>query len=445
MATEIKKTEKSWQELTPDEKLQRRIDAWLATPIDFVSAQAEADYKARANRFLDAATLRKIPDRVPVMPGLGSFVQHYYGYTQKDMMYDPNKVNDVSMKATLEFQIDTQISAAEIRVGQVMDILDYKQYRWPGHGVPDDGEAQYIEADWLRAEEYDVFMRDPTDFWQRVLLPRTVGALEPFAKLSLPSYRMPSIGDYAKPEIQTALNKLIEAGKAQAAFQQKTAAGTKKLKELGYPVIDRPTTSAPFDFIGDSLRGTKGVIEDMFRQPKKLLEALEWCTPLMLERGLEAARMGIAPVVGFNLHKGSDTYMSDQQFRTFYWPSLRQVILGLINEGLIVSGGNQGFHNKRLEYYRDVPKGRVYWSVGYGTDIARAKEVLGGVCCISGGITADILHHSKPEDIIKHCRHVLDIAAKGGGYIFSTSSMDRNAKVENVKAMIAAVKEHGVY
>src|SRR3989338_362667 len=113
MAIDIKTTEKSWQEMTPDEKLQKRIDAWLAAPIEFVSPQAEADYKARIKRFLDAATLRKIPDRVPVMPNLGGFVQHYYGFTQKDMMYDPDKVNDASMKATLEFQIDGQISAGE--------------------------------------------------------------------------------------------------------------------------------------------------------------------------------------------------------------------------------------------------------------------------------------------------------------------------------------------
>ncbi|MEK7354196.1 MAG: uroporphyrinogen decarboxylase family protein, partial [Chloroflexota bacterium] len=433
-----------WKEMTPDEKLQKRIDAWLAEPINFVSAQAEADYKARINRFLDAVTLRKIPDRVPVMPGLGAFAQHYYGYTQKDMMYDPDKANEVSMKATLEFQIDVQITVGD-RVGLVMDIIVNKNNRWPGHGVPDDGETQFLEAENLKADEYDAFMRDPTDFGWRVITPRTTGALEPFAKLSAASHRGPNVADFGRPEIQAAFMKLMEAGKAQVAFQQKTAAGARKLKELGYPVTEGSTTGAPFDSIGDSLRGTVGIVEDMFKRPEKLLEALEWFTSRNIERGLAGARMGNAPVVAFHLHKGSDTYMSDEQFRTFYWPSLRKVMLGLINEGLIVSGGNQGFHNKRLEYYRDVPKGKVFWSVGYGTDIARAKEVLGGVSCIRGGITADILHHGTPEEVEGHVRHVMDIAKKGGGYIFSTSNMDSHAKVENVKAMIASAKKYGVY
>lgn len=445
MAVETRTTEKSWQEMTPDEKLQKRIDAWLAAPINFVSAQAEADYKARIDRFLDAVTLRKVPDRVPVMPNLGGFAQHYYGYTQKDMMYDPDKVNDVSMRATLEFQVDTQISGTTTQVGRVMDILDYKQYNWPGHGVPDDGEFQFIEMETLKEDEYDDFMRDPTDFWWRRILPRTIGALEPFSRASLPSYRMPNVGDYGRPEIQTALKKLMEAGDEQVRFQQKIAPTPRKLRELGYPVMDGGTSSAPFDFIGDALRGTVAVIKDMFRQPEKLLEALDWAVPFMIQRGLNSARMGSAPIVGFALHKGSDPYMSDEHFRTFYWPSLRKVMLALINEGLIVRGGNQGFHNKRFETYRDVPKGRVYWAVGYGTDIAKAKESVRDVCCIMGNVHAGLLHHGTPEDVAKYCRQIIDIAGKGGGYIFSTSSIDRNARPENVRMMIKTAKEYGKY
>lgn len=445
MAVRVETTEKTWEEMTPDEKLQKRIDAWLAQPIDFVSAKAEADYKARINRFLDAITLRKVPDRVPVLPGMGPFAQHYYGHTQKDMLYDADKVNDASMKATLEFQTDQQISCAENRIGEVMDILNYKQYNWPGHGVPDDGEAQFIEGEYMSAAEYDAFMRDPTDFWYRFLLPRTVEALEPFAKLSLPTYRAPNVGDFGRPEIQNALKKLMEAGDAQVRFQRKLAGGVKKLKEMGYPVIEAGTSSVPYDFIGDALRGTRGISVDMFKCPDKLLEVMDWATDLMIERGLNSARMGGAPVVGFALHKGSDPYLSEEHFQTFYWPQWRKVMEAFNKEGLIVRGGCQGFHNKRLATYATMPRGSVYWNIGYGTDIALAKKTLSGIACISGNVHAGLLHHASPEQVIEHCKSMIDIASPGGGYIFSTSSMDRNAKVENVKAMIKTAKEYGVY
>ena len=53
-----------WDSFSADEKLQRRIKAWLEpTEVKFVSKQAEADYKARAGRLIDAMLMKK-PDRV---------------------------------------------------------------------------------------------------------------------------------------------------------------------------------------------------------------------------------------------------------------------------------------------------------------------------------------------------------------------------------------------
>jgi hypothetical protein len=441
-----KETGRSWGELTPEERLKRRIDAWLAAPgLEFASAQAEEEYKARINNFLDAVTLRKTPHHVPVMPNLGSFVQRQYGYTEKDMIYDPDKVSDASIRATLEFQIDMQVSTTTTLNGPVSDILNYKQYNWPGHGVPDDGEFQFIEDEYLKADEYDALMRDPTDFWWRTILPRVAGALEGFKQISLPTFRLPNAADYARPEVQAALRNLMAAGQEAARFQQKAAAASKKLKELGYPTVDGGTSLVPFDFLGDALRGTRGISYDMFRQPEKLMQALEWAVPVMIQRGIASARMGNAPIVGFAMHKGSDPYMSDEHFKKFYWEPWRKVMEGLIDEGLIIRGGCQGFHNKRLETYRTMPKGWVYWNIGYGTDIARAKELLDGLACISGGITAGVLQQGTPEEVAKHSRQAIEIAARGGGYIFATSNIDRSARLENVKAMISTAKEYGLY
>ena len=47
MGAEVKKTEKSCQQLTPDGKTGKRVQKWLAASrINFVSPEDEADYKA---------------------------------------------------------------------------------------------------------------------------------------------------------------------------------------------------------------------------------------------------------------------------------------------------------------------------------------------------------------------------------------------------------------
>ena len=35
------------------------------------------------------------------------------------------------------------------------------------------------------------------------------------------------------------------------------------------------------------------------------------------------------PIVFIPLHKGADGFMSDEQFKKFYWPTLRDLIDGL--------------------------------------------------------------------------------------------------------------------
>ena len=94
-------------------------------------------------------------------------------------------------------------------------------------------------------------------------------------------------------------------------------------------------SGAPFDFFGDVLRGTKGIMTDMYRRPEKLIQAMERVTPLLVEDGVNGANASGCPVVFIPLHKGTGGFMSQKQFETFYWPSLKQVMLGLIEEGIV--------------------------------------------------------------------------------------------------------------
>lgn len=443
-------TEKSWEKLTPDEKLERRFDAWNAAKgINFTSKQAEEEYKARTGRFTDAMQLRK-PDRVPISPMFGGFTAGYYGYTEQEIMYDAEKAADATLRGTLEFQIDGKIGVGGAP-GKVFDILDYKLFDWPGHGVGENAGWQFIEGEYMMADEYDDFIRDPSDYWTRVHMPRILGVAEPLAKLMPAVYMVEqvhvvaNVSRYGLPEVQTALEALMQAGREALAWQEKLGPVNKKLDEMGFPSPMGGMCYAPFDFLGDTLRGTKGIIMDMYRQPEKLQEALERSTPIMIKWG-STTRLGSCPVVTIPLHKGADGFMSDEQFEKFYWPSLLKVINGLAEEGLMTRLFAEGGYNTRLEKIRnDLPKGKTIWHFDY-TDMARAKEVIGGVACLMGNVPASLLQAGTAEDTTAYCKQLIDTAGKDGGYILATGvGIGRSAKVENVRAMIEAVKKYGSY
>ena len=443
MAT--KTVEIPWEELTPDEKHKRRLQAWLSPPgVNFVSPEAEAGYKARVSRLINAISLRK-PDRVPVTPHLGEFAPAYCGYTEKDMWYDVDKAIEVATRCTLELDFDAKTDASAPQ-GRVYEILDEKQRKWPGHGLADDAGVQFIEGEYMKADEYDAFILDESDYRLRTYLPRVWGAAEGLKQLSTNAIR-----SFGIPEVQTSLTKLMQAGEEARRWEARIAAANRKLNELGYPDLRGGAGLAvtPFDRIGDNLRGQRGIALDMYKQPEKLLEAIDMLTKkalLAIRRSGKTVKLGGSPIIGFPLHKGADGFMSDKQFRTFYWPSLRRVCLALIDEGFIPELRTQGSYTTRLEAVRgDLPRGKVIWHL-YLTDMKLAEEALGKDYCLVGAVPQSLMSTGQPEQVEDYCKRLIELCGGNGGFIVSSpGALGSDAKPENVRAMVRATKKYGVY
>ncbi|MBE3588610.1 MAG: hypothetical protein IMW93_08675 [Thermoanaerobacteraceae bacterium] len=384
------------------EKQDRMFELWLSgNGIEFAGQEAERSYRERVARIIDAIQLKKVPDRVPVCPFTGLFPAYYAGITVQDLMYDYDKAAAAWKKYVFDFEPDAYLGMFLAPPGRFFEILDYQLYQWPGHGVPPNFSYQCLEAEYMKADEYDALIQDPSDFWVRVYFPRVFGALKPFEKLAPLTDVMEivmtcgSFIPFGFPEVQAAFKAVLEAGNEAIRWAGAVRAVDQTLQGQGFPAFVGGVSKAPFDIIGDTLRGTHGVMLDMYRQPEKLLQALEVLTPLAIRMGVSSARAAGNPLVFMPLHKGADGFLSDEQFRTFYWSSLRKVIMGLIEEGLVPFLFAEGGYNTRLEVIHDLPKGKTVWLFD-NTDMARAKEALGNTACIAGNVPISMLTLGTP-------------------------------------------------
>jgi uroporphyrinogen-III decarboxylase len=248
----------------------------------------------------------------------------------------------------------------------------------------------------------------------------------------------------ALPQVQDTLQRLLDAGKE---IQKRNEISGKLMgfgPANGFPMTMGLLNVAPFDAIGDTLRGTKGIMMDMFRHPDELLRALEVMTDLIIHSILHAPNLSKMLTVLFPLHKGADGWMSQKQFETFYWPSLKKVMDALVNEGIICVMFAEGGYNTRLETVTDFPKGSVSWWFDQ-TDMLKAKKILGGRFCIQGNVPSSLIVTGTPADIRGCCRNLIEGCAPGGGYVLAAGCIADNPKLENLRAMLAAAKEYGVY
>ncbi len=406
----------------------------------------------REKRVKDAIELRE-PDRVPVMIGTGVFAARYAGLTASSMYYNHAAYREACKKMLLDFEPDDTMVRGAGSSGLVMELLDEKQYRWPGGNQPDDLSFQFVEAEYMKAEEYDIFLEDPSDFVLRYYLPRVYGLLAPLPKL--PPLRTLIFGMgiqsltqvLTSPEYKKIGEILVRIDEEQKRLRKEAAEFAEEMSHIGFP--SRPAgqgrgiTFTPFDVISDRLRGMRGIMLDMYRRPDKLLTAcdkvMEWWISITVP--VEPDPGGYPRRAGMPLHRGSDGFMSDAQFERFYWPHLKQSIEKNIELGFIAAPFWEGIWDKRLEYLLDLPKGKVIFHCEK-TDIFKAKEVLSGHMCIQGGVPPTLLQAGSPQDVDEYCKKLIQVVGKGGGFILGAGSAIDYAKPENVKAMVDSVKKY---
>jgi len=439
----------NWSELTWQQKRDLRFNKWISGEgIKFVDKEAEKNYQARATRLAQAAKM-EIPDRVPCAVPTGWFPAMNAGITLKEAMYNPEKMKWAWLKFVDEYDSDT-FDGTILFQAPVSDIMIDKTMKWPGHGLPDNSHSayQYIEGEYMKADEYDIFMKDPFDFQLRYLLPRTTGIFEPFKDIpSFSSYQgLPQrlMAMSLDPQFQKFLKAIQDAGKQIPALRKADSETTQAAAAKGFPMFRGGLAIAPFDVFADNLRGTQGIFTDMFRQPDKIHEAMEFVLPKLLSGAISMADATDCPVVMMPLHKGDDAFMSDKQFETFYWPTFKRLLLEMIEEGLVPFPVAEGAYNRRLEYISDMPKSGVIWMFDQ-TDMANAKKTVGRVSCIAGNVPVSLAYTGSVEEMEAYCRELIETCAPGGGYILSGGTTFDMAKPENLRIMMESAKKYGYY
>lgn len=442
-----------WKEISPeaDLKQEKRFEDWIsATNIAFDKEDSKKKYKERCTLIRDAVQMKKIPKRIPVCPSPGTFPLKYTGLKWIDAMKDPEALASAYKKYVDDFDPDIAVDGKSVLPSSLLEFLDYKVVRWAGHGVGDNSEFQYIEYEFMKAEDYQDLIDDPSYWFLSVYFPRIFGSLKALERFPM----LPPVNEigsilglvmpFAEKEMTETLERLIKAGRETKDWISRLDSVGRTIKAAGYPSIGGGFTKAPFDVIGDTLRGTRQIMMDLFRRPELVIEACERLTPIMIKAGIHACDTSGNPMCFIPLHKGADGFMSNDQFLKFYWPTLRKVAIGLINAGVVPLLFAEGEYNSRLESIADLPKGKAIWFFDR-SDMKRAKETVGRVSCIMGNFPLDLLYAGTPDEVRAYTRQLVDTAGKDGGYIFASGAGLQDSKTENVKAMFDLVKEYGVY
>lgn len=394
----------------------------------------EALYNERMERYCIAMQNEK-PDKVPFRPFAAEFAGKYAGFNAQEVTHDVDKGLEAVIKMCKDFDIDATVSNMVYVWTGMTEAYGVNYFGVPGIDLEVNESFQYREPRkdedaFMRADEYDRFIEDPNEFVMNVWAART------------------SKYFVAPGEENTTKNNLawLRGGLSFMAYGIKIGVQIARMKnECGTVSCLAGALKAPFDILADKFRGFRGIAYDIHRQPDNVLKATEAVAPHMLWTALAEADPEKKVPVSHWMHRGATGFFSEEVFKKFYWPSLREVTEEIFKAGHQTIYYAEGKWARNLKYFLELPEKSIIFHCDKD-DIFEVHKVLGHRFAISGGVPNDLLAFGAPEDVRKYVKKLIEGIGKDGGYILDAEAIiQQDTKVENFKAMAEACAEYGVY
>lgn len=159
---------------------------------------------------------------------------------------------------------------------------------------------------------------------------------------------------------------------------------------------------------------------------------------------------GGADAIGLQGHIANSRSVSTDFFMEHVFPYEKRLIEAIHARGAFTVYHNCGFARTFYPCYREL--GMSVWETVSeppqgDNDLAEAKRAMGDRVCLLGNLDQlRFLKIATPEEVAEKTRAIIRIGKPDGRYLFAASDfLEKGTPLENVKAMLRAAEEEGVY
>ncbi len=390
-------------------------------------------YQQRLNRYV-TANRNGMPDRVPLRPFAAEITARYAGFTCQEVTHDYNKAFEAVIRCCKDFDWDAVVPNMVYVWTGLTQAIGLNYYGVPGIDIGPDVCFQYREPNeaeaYMKREEYDELIADPTRYLYETWLPRVCGDVS--AKGCPTSFR----------------NNLsfVKGGMAMLSYFTAFGPQIERMRsECGTVSSINGMLKAPLDILADKLRGYLGLAMDLMEIPEKVNEACHALMPHLGYIALTSADPGKAIPIPIWMHRTCVPFISYEHFDEMHWPTLKPILDALWAQGNQVLLYAEGCWDAHLDRFAELPDRSVIFHMDRSHP-EMVHEALGKKFCLSGGVPNIMLTFGKPDDVRAQCKKLIEEIGADGGYIMDASAiMQNDATIENLKAMTEATLEYGVY
>ena len=365
----------------------------------------ESLFQQRLTRIMQAVALEK-PDRTPVVLEYSGFAAYV---TQTPM---------AEFLASAAKNLETMIQAYHLIGGG--DAINYGSF-WPyglcydfmakvwvpGVDLPENEMWQVVETELMKPEDYD-----------RIL---DLGWPEFFEDFMTGRILNDAPAEYLPPR-----RKPVDVRGAWRAS--------------GIPVLSGGDVTTPIELLCGA-RSLFQFADDLFEIPDKVEAVMDAIVPHLAAGGIRRAKKLGYPLVWIGGWRSAPCLLSPRMWNRFVWPYFRKLVQEVVDAGLIALLHLDSDWTRELERFTELPRAKCIMALDGETDIFKAKKILGNHMCLMGDVAASMLYLEEPDDVYAYCTTLIRELGPGGFILQSGCDIPANAKLENVRAMVAAAMD----
>lgn len=361
-------------------------------------------FNERRKRIEDAITLKN-PDRTPVMAWIDSFAAVYKGIPMSKFSSKLLLQSNAILETVKDFpELDCPEGA--FTPPKLVAASLFSKMKLAGKELPEGSLWQVDERETMRREDYDTILKIGwkkfrTEYYKRIDLSK-------FYQL-----------------------KSIIAG---------IIAG-KRFEKAGFPTFMSIVLNIPYDQLCVG-RSFSNFTKDLYQIPDKVQAVMDTIYLSHLKEMKKQVKQAKAWAVFFGIARGASQFMSPKFWDRFVWPYIVKGVNAVIETGAYVNLHFDSNWDRDIERFKELPKGKCIWACDSTTDIFKLKEVLDGHMCIKGDVPPPLLSLGTPDEVYKYCVKLIKEIGPTGFILAPGCTLPMNAKVENVKAMLAAAVEN---
>ncbi|MFH2131514.1 MAG: uroporphyrinogen decarboxylase family protein [bacterium] len=361
----------------------------------------------RLNRIKQAVAL-ETPDRVPVVLEFSGFAPLITQTSVHEFLATSEKSLETMQKAFQMVGAGDAINYGSFWVyGLCTDY--FAKVHVPGIELADNDLWQVVESELMKKDDYDQIL-----------------------DMGWP--------DFAAAFMEQRIFNDVPARLLPPQWESKEV--LQKWADQGIPVLSGGDVTTPFEVLCGS-RSLVHFFTDLVEIPDKIETVMDAIIPHLSGPTIDSAVRQGYPGVWIGGWRSAPMMISPAMWNRFVWPYMKQLVEEVVAAGLIAILHLDSNWTRELKRFRELPEGKCIMALDGETDIFKAKQLLGDHICIMGDVPASLLCFSSAEEVSRYCKNLIRELGPGGYILQSGCDIPANARLENVKAMVAAAMDSG--